>query len=94
MLIRLAIDKYFKTKETKSLSQAVEWCFERHYFPYLEKFDSLTFRREVLYFEEIDVLYTRLESALQDVYKLFCAKFATPGRTSHMSMEEFVELLR
>ena len=76
VFVRLAIDKYVKTKQAETYSQAIEWAFERHFLPYFKTFECHTFRKERLWKEEIDILYTRFTPALKEVYKRNSGKYA------------------
>lgn len=94
VLVRLALDKYFKTKEAATHSEAVEMAFEKHFLPYFKTFECHNWRMERLWQEEIDILYTRFHDKLQFIYKKYTGKYATPGSNKFtMSLEEFTTLL-
>ena len=80
MLIRLAVDKFLKSGETKSYLEAVKRAFEEHYLVYFKTFASIhKFRKERLWREEMDVLLTRLEAPLQEVFRRNTGKYLGPG---------------
>ena len=58
-LLRLSIDKYLKTKVTKTIAEAVEMSFETHFNPFFKKFECHTFRKEKLWKEEVDIVFSR-----------------------------------
>ena len=68
MLVRLAIDKYFKTGECKAFQEAVIKAFEVNYIPHFNDFDSSLFRWDKLYKSENDIVLTRLQIALRSLY--------------------------
>lgn len=67
-LVRLAVDKFVKTGVTKSYDEAIKKAFEEHYLPWFKTFNSQKFRKERLWREEIDVIYTRFEKGLRQVF--------------------------
>ena len=54
LLVKIAKDKYFRTKQIEKLSDAVEYTFINNYENYLNKFDNNKWRIERYYSEEID----------------------------------------
>lgn len=64
MLIRLAIDKFFKTKEKETYLEAIQLAFEDYFLPYFEGFNSNDWRRKYLWREEIDLVCSRFEDKL------------------------------
>jgi len=69
-------------------------AFEQHYLPYFETFNCHNWRKERLWREEIDLLFSRFLDKLEILYKRYTGKYATPGSNKlHMSLEEFVNLL-
>lgn len=62
VLVRLSIDKYLKTQIVESPSEAVFLAFDKHFLPWFNTFDSHVWRKERLWREEIDCIYTRFES--------------------------------
>ena len=56
LLVKIAKDKYFRSKQIKKLSEAVEYAFEHNYDNYLNMFDNNKWRIERYYKEENDNL--------------------------------------
>ena len=54
LLVKIAKDKYFRTKQISSLVEAVEYSFEHHYDFYLNQFRNNKWREERYYNEEVD----------------------------------------
>ena len=54
LLVKIAKDKYFRTKQINSIPEAVLYSFEHHYDYYLNSFDNNKWRIERYYNEEID----------------------------------------
>ena len=54
LLVKIAKDKYFRTKELPTVSQSVEYAFENHYNKYINNFDNHKWRIERYYNEEVD----------------------------------------
>ena len=94
VLVRLSQDKYAKTGIAESPSAAVEMAFETNFLPYFETFNCHNWRKERLWREEIDLIFSRFLDKLEALYKRYTGKYATPGSNKqHMSLEEFVQLL-
>lgn len=74
-------------------AQAVQRMLGRFVLPNAERFDVQTWRERYLYCEEIDMLFKRDLEGLHRVYGKFSGKFALPGETAVMSLQEFVELI-
>lgn len=60
VLVRLCIDKYYRTNEVDLPHVAIETGFEEHLLPYFRTFKCHNWRKERLWHEEIDVVYKRL----------------------------------
>ena len=54
LLVKIAKDKYFRTKQIPSIPDAVNYAFEHNYNSYLNKFDDDKWRKERYYNEEVD----------------------------------------
>ena len=93
ILVRIGITKYFKTGIWKTLYESIHKCFEEHFKPFLEKFDSKTWRNKELWTEEWDTVFKRYHSTLTKVYSKFSGKYALPGAPHFMSIDEFFEII-
>ena len=94
VLVRLAVDKYIKTGVTKSYLEAVKSAFENHYLTYFQNFQSHRFRKDRLWRQEIDVLYTRLEPALRAIFHRYSGKYIAPGQLVRTtSLDEVIEMM-
>ena len=54
LLVKIAKDKYFRTKQIPSVVEAVDYSFEHHYDFYLNQFRNNKWREERYYNEEVD----------------------------------------
>ena len=54
LLVKVAKDKYFRTKQIPSIVEAVEYSFEHHYDYYLNQFNNHKWRQERYYNEPVD----------------------------------------
>ena len=91
-LVRLSLDKFHKTKEVDTPTEAVERSFEEHFLPHFSTFNCHEWRKERLWKQEIDVVYTRFFDKLELIYKKFTGKYMTPATKPTMSHEEFVSI--
>jgi hypothetical protein len=54
VIVRLSIDRYFKTGICESPADAVIFAFENHFLEYFETHNSHNWRKENLWREEVD----------------------------------------
>ena len=54
LLVRIAKDKYFRTKQINSIPESVKYAFEHNYNSYINQFDNHKWRKERYYIEEVD----------------------------------------
>ena len=54
LLVKVAKDKYFRTKQMSSITEALEYSFKNHYDSYLNQFDNHKWRMERYYNEFTD----------------------------------------
>ena len=54
LLVKIAKDKYFRTKQMPSIVDAVDYSFEKHYDYYINQFDNHKWRKERYYNEQVD----------------------------------------
>ena len=54
LLVKIAKDKYYRTKQLPTVSESVEYAFENNYKSYINSFDNHKWRIERYYNEEVD----------------------------------------
>lgn len=54
LLVKIAKDKYFRTKQIGSIPESVQYAFEHNYNSYINTFDNHKWRKERYYNEEVD----------------------------------------
>ena len=54
LLVKVAKDKYYRTKQLPTVSESVEYAFENNYKSYINAFDNHKWRIERYYNEEVD----------------------------------------
>ena len=54
LLVKIAKDKYFRTKQIGSIPESVQYAFEHNYNSYINQFDNHKWRKERYYNEEVD----------------------------------------
>lgn len=93
VLVRLSIDKFIKSGQTKSYLEALKLAFDNHFLPFFKQFDSHHFRRERLWNEECDNTLKRFTKVLTALYTKYSGKYALPGAPKFMSLDEFTEMI-
>ena len=94
MIVRLASDKYLKSGLAKTISEAVETIIEKDLKAHFQTHDSGNFRRQILWKEENDVVFSRVKAELRKVYDSYTGKLGGPGQKDRpMCLDEFQEML-
>ena len=81
LLVKIAKDKYFRTKQIKTVSESVEYSFENHYKSYINAFNNHKWRIERYYNEEVD-------NVLKAYIPVFDALFYTYAPQQVMSRKD------
>ena len=90
-LLRLCMEKYYRTNEVDLPSQSVQKGFEECLLPYFSTFKCHDWRKERLWFEENDIVYKRFNDYTEMVYQKYSGRYLKPGSTKKlMSCEEFL----
>lgn len=93
IFVRIAITKYFKNNLTETIPEAVELLYEQNLKPLLSQFDCHKWRREKLWNEACDLAYKRNLNTFNLIYKKNSGRYALPGATRYMSLDEFFDLI-
>ena len=93
IFVRISITKYFKTKIVESIPEAVIKLYEETLDPLFSQFDCHRWRREKLWNEDWDLAYKRNLQTFNLIYKKNSGRFALPGATKYMSLDEFFDLI-
>ena len=92
MIVRVAFDRYIRTKNTQYLHEAVESLLTDHMLPRLKELCSDSWRTEKYLCESVDVTLKAHKQIFDCVYKKFSGRKALPGQRPFMSLEEFRDL--
>ncbi len=93
ILVRLAIHKFYKSKESKTCIEAVERFFHAHVNKFARTFDCHVWRSKVLWSEPCDIIFKAYMPVIKMLFKNNSGKYTMPGFTPFMSMEEFSDLI-
>eukprot|EP00347_Sterkiella_histriomuscorum_P006983 403350697 len=93
VLVRLAVDKFIKNGNMKSVHEAVVHAFENYFLPFFKQFDCHIFRKEKLWNEDCDIVFKRNMKIVQALYTKYSGKYAMPGQPKYMSLDEFIEMV-
>lgn len=75
-VVRLGIDKYFKTKVVDSYVKALELAFKINFLPFFNQFNCQKLRLERIWRQENDVVLRRLEPAITTMYRANSGKYS------------------
>jgi hypothetical protein len=96
VFIRLCDTKYVKNGAgdgDKSITNCFKMMFDNELETHFRKFDTLAWRKEFLWVEEIDLVLKQGLDALKLLYKKFIGKNSMPGSLMYMSLSEFETLI-
>ena len=93
LLVKIAEDKYFRTKQFEKLSDAVEYAFTHNYDSYLNMFDNNKWRVERYYLEEIDNFIRAHIPIFDALFYSYAQQQIIGKKDSHwLTLENFTEL--
>jgi|LauGreDrversion4_2_1035121.scaffolds.fasta_scaffold52384_3 hypothetical protein len=67
-VMRLALDKYFKSKMCETPFEAIKIAFEKHFIPAWQHFDCHKIRVEKIWREENDIVLKRLDPFIKALW--------------------------
>ena len=93
LLVEIAKDKYFRTKQFEKLTDAVEYAFSHNYDSYLNMFDNNKWREERYYLEEIDDFIRAHIPIFDALFYSYAPKQIIGKKDSHcLTLENFTQL--
>ena len=91
--VRLALSKFFKTKQTREQSEAARRFFEEYALQFMEPFDAHKFRVEKLWNENCDRIFKLYMPVVKGLYDKYSGRYSLPGQAPFMSLEEFTQMV-
>ena len=79
ILVRISLFKYFKSKVTNNMTDAVKKLFNDSILPFIKRFDCHEWRLKRLWNEECDLVFKYYMPALKALYEKFSGKYTKPG---------------
>ena len=93
LLVKIAKDKYYRTKQIKKLNEAIEYAFINNYENYLNKYENNKWRIERYYLEEIDNFIKAHIPIFDAVYYSYAPQQIIGKSDSHwMTLDNFIQL--
>lgn len=89
LLVRIAVDKYFRSGQVQSVAEALAMLF-RALGPTMALYDYNAWR-DSYFTEEVEGFLRANEELIQTVFSMFSGKKTLPGHKPFMSVEEFRE---
>jgi NLR family CARD domain-containing protein 3 len=86
-LVRLAIDRFYKTKKCESIKESFLKLFHDHVTPAMEKIDDSRWRTEKYLTEDVDHFFKLHKAVLESVYYKYSAM--GKGPVDLMNLQEF-----
>lgn len=92
LMWRLALKRFYETKEADSESSAVELLLKKHIFPNCSQFNSQSFRDSRYWNEDCDYLYKSHYSLFDHIYTIKGGSHRLPGEKMFMAFDEFLNI--
>jgi Ran GTPase-activating protein (RanGAP) involved in mRNA processing and transport len=86
-LIRLAIDKFFKSKQAKSVLEAFEMLLHQYIIPVVKTFDTNSWRSQFYLLEDVDCVLKAYKPILESIFVKYSAM--GKGALDKMNLSEF-----
>jgi hypothetical protein len=91
LLVRIAMDKYYKSGMVRSESEAVFRLLEVLSKTQLKKYDIGKWKWQRLYNEDCDISLTSKVNFLQTMYNKYSTKLIKPGEKIYLAVEDFLQ---
>lgn len=92
ILVRIAHDRYIRTRQLKSILNAVTLLFESYLLPYMIQYDASKWRVERYWKEEVELIFKAHKAIIDAVYQRYSGRKSLPGQKPFVSVEEFRDL--
>lgn len=92
ILVRIANDRYIRTRKLKSTYEAVNQLFKNYLLPNMTQFNSNQWRTQKYWTEDVDIIFKAHKVILDAVYNKYSGRKAMPGQKPYISVEEFRDL--
>lgn len=79
LFVRIAIQKYYKTKIASSYLEAIKKLFINELLPYIQNFDCHLWRSQYLWCESCDIILKSYLPVLKMLYKKKSGRYTKPG---------------
>jgi hypothetical protein len=89
IIIRVAADKYIRTKQCQSYHEAFTRLYNEHLSNVMSKFSSQKWRLQNYWVEEVDWVLKTHKTLLVALFNKYSGKNTLPGKKRFMSLEEF-----
>jgi hypothetical protein len=93
ILVRIALDKYFKTGICPTHSQAVSVLLTSHIIPHLGNYSANKWRFERYFFKSVEKVLKKHMNIWKAIYAQFSVKKVKPGQKGFMCLEEFNDII-
>ena len=92
-LIRISLDKYFRSGIFKTEIEAVSFFFENNFSKFFNIYDQDKWRLERFYNQECEEIIIEYKDVFQILFDVHCGKKAKPGEKKYMKIEDFINFL-
>ena len=92
LLVKVAKDKYFRTKIINNVPESVKVAFDTHYNPYINKFDNHKWRIDRYYNEFVDNVLKAYAPIFDAVFRSWAPQKIIGRESNWMWLEEFTNV--
>ena len=92
LLVKIAKDKYFRTKQITSFPESVTYSFEKHFDSFINQFDHHKWRQQRYYNELVDNVLKAYAPIYDAVFKSWAPQKIIGRESNWMWLEEFTSI--
>ena len=92
LLVKVAKDKYFRTKQISSFPESVRHSFEKHFDSFINQFDNHKWRKQRYYNELVDNVLKAYAPIFDAVFKSWAPQKIIGRESNWMWLEEFTSI--
>lgn len=91
-LIRVSLDKYYRSGYCKSEVDAVKMLFENHFIKHFKFYDRDLWRYNRYFNQECEEVILENKELLKKLFDMYSGKKAKPGEKKYMRLDDFISL--
>eukprot|EP00347_Sterkiella_histriomuscorum_P007316 403349416 len=93
VIVRIAIHKYYKSKQVASQTEAIEKMFNEGLQSFINKFDCDIWRQTRFWNRDCNDVLLYNKMILDELFNKYTGRYVLPGQQKFCSLEEFIDMI-